>query len=107
MLIYHTLSFLLVSIASGIAVARPTTPSKNASIEWFSCQQNVSSPVSCGTIAVPLDYTDPNCNTTINVQLTKFNATEHPVKGSILFNPGGPGDSTREFLANFNKQMMM
>jgi hypothetical protein len=103
MLFNNVFYLLLVSVGSCLAVPFP----KNSTINWFSCTQNASLPVSCGTLAVPLDYTDKSCNRTLNLQLLKFNASKQPAKGSILFNPGGPGESTREFLAGYAQEMMM
>ncbi|KOS22357.1 Tripeptidyl aminopeptidase [Escovopsis weberi] len=94
---------LLSLLQAGSGLAAPQT----GPLKWFSCQQNASMPVACGTIAVPLDYTDPASQETIDVQLIRFNATKQPVMGNILINPGGPGGSGREFLAGFAQEMMI
>ncbi|KAJ9499884.1 hypothetical protein H2202_004874 [Exophiala xenobiotica] len=49
--------------------------------------------LSCANFDVPLDYTEPESMTTLTLTLVKIDAVQQPVKGSILFNPGGPGDS--------------
>lgn len=107
MLFYASLSLLLAGAGSTLAAPQRSAVPLNGTINWFSCQQNATLPVTCGTLAVPLDYTDAGCKNTLDLQLLKFNATKKPVKGSILFNPGGPGDSTREFLAAYAQEMMM
>ena len=68
------------------------------SIKWFSCQQNATVPYTCGTLTVPLDYSDPSSSKTLDLALAKVAATKQPKKGSILFNPGGPGSSGRNML---------
>ncbi|KAM6511130.1 hypothetical protein FALCPG4_016132 [Fusarium falciforme] len=50
-------------------------------------------PVDCATLEVPLDYTNPKSDKKLQLQLVKVNATEKLVKGSVIFNPGGPGSS--------------
>lgn len=50
-------------------------------------------PVSCGTLNVPLDYTDQHSNATLALELRRIPAAHGPSRGSILFNFGGPGDS--------------
>jgi pimeloyl-ACP methyl ester carboxylesterase len=51
------------------------------------------------SLQVPLDYTLPN-GTRAYVPLIKYPATAKPYKGMVLTNPGGPGESGIEFLAN-------
>jgi hypothetical protein len=107
---HRLLSVIFLSafgISPSLAVSSTASLQNISAINWFSCTQNATLPVTCGTLAVPLDYTNPCANETINIQLIKFNATKQPVKGSILFNPGGPGDSSREFLAVYAQEMMM
>ncbi|KAJ4258178.1 hypothetical protein NW762_008323 [Fusarium torreyae] len=53
----------------------------------------------CATLEVPLDYTNPDLDRTVQLQLVRFNATKEPFQGSVLWNPGGPGISGIETLA--------
>ncbi|KAK4943236.1 hypothetical protein LTR10_017078 [Elasticomyces elasticus] len=48
-------------------------------------------PYQCSTLAVPLDYSNPKDDRTLNLQLLRMKALIQPAKGAILFNPGGPG----------------
>ncbi|MCP4435246.1 MAG: alpha/beta hydrolase [Actinomycetia bacterium] len=58
-------------------------------------------PLECSTLAVPLDHSDPN-GESIDLELVRQEATGSDSEriGSLLFNPGGPGGSGIEFLAN-------
>lgn len=98
---------VLAAFSFQVALSQATASPNISTIEWFSCEQNATLPVTCGTLAVPLDYTDSSSNKTLDLHLLKFNATKQPVQGSILFNPGGPGDSTLNFLAGYAVEMMM
>lgn len=98
---------LALPAAFGGVQSAPTPSTTTNSINWFRCDQNATWPVTCGTLAVPLDYTDKASSESLDLKLLKFNATKEPVKGSILFNPGGPGAVTREFLAGYATQMLM
>ncbi len=63
-------------------------------IAWAACETDgASTPVLCGSLSVPLDYTDTKSNATIGLELRKIPAAKSPSRGSILFNFGGPGDS--------------
>lgn len=53
----------------------------------------------CGTLTVPLDYVGTTSNATLELQLVKVSAVKQPKKGSILFNPGGPGSPGRDLIA--------
>ncbi|KAM5358639.1 hypothetical protein ACJZ2D_015123 [Fusarium nematophilum] len=69
------------------------------SLDWKPCdlgfpesrKQQITVPVDCATLKVPLDYTDPKSDETLDLQLVKVNATKQPAKTSVIFNPGGPG----------------
>lgn len=95
---------MLLNSASSLALlacavhARAT--GSHHSINWFPCQQNGTVPLTCGTLRVPLDYTDLNSNKTLQLDLVKVSAVKQPKKGSILLNPGGPGEGGRDFVAN-------
>ncbi|KXX73109.1 Tripeptidyl aminopeptidase [Madurella mycetomatis] len=64
-------------------------------IEWGPCDfENAgSNPIDCGTLAVPLDYTNPGSNETLTLALIRSRAPVNRTTGrrSILFNFGGPG----------------
>ncbi|KAH6893121.1 Alpha/Beta hydrolase protein [Thelonectria olida] len=76
-------------------------PSK---IPWAPCSwanlPAVGDSTDCATLNVPLDYTSPGSNSSIDLQLLRLKATNTPVKGSILFNPGGPGNTAVDWIAN-------
>ena len=64
-------------------------------IQWAPCPAalNVHNRTfQCGTLAVPLDYSDSSSNQTLNLDIIKIPALKEPKKGSILVNWGGPGD---------------
>lgn len=81
--------------------------STDNAIQWFECEQNGTWPLTCGTLAVPLDYTNTSSGRMLNLDLIKINATKGTSRGSILFNPGGPGQGGREFLAGSARQMLV
>ncbi|WP_455356926.1 alpha/beta hydrolase [Streptomyces sp. SYSU K217416] len=58
-------------------------------IAWKACDGGVQ----CGRLTVPLDYADPDAGT-IQLALVRRPATNPAHRtGSLLFNPGGPGES--------------
>lgn len=92
---------LLAVGTSAVSPTVQTSPEKNQSaVKWGPCEESLSQgpiPVQCGTLAVPLDYTDEASTATINVSLLKVSATTNGTsKGSVLFNPGGPGMPGRD-----------
>jgi pimeloyl-ACP methyl ester carboxylesterase len=56
-------------------------------IDWEPCETNPDQ--DCGTLAVPIDYSDPGGDT-IDLALLRVPATGSRV-GSMVVNPGGPG----------------
>ncbi|CAJ0542957.1 Ff.00g003380.m01.CDS01 [Fusarium sp. VM40] len=78
----------------------------SASLNWAACKldlpdvaQQLLKAGDCATIEVPLDYTNPNSKKTVELQLLRFKATKKPFKGTVFWNPGGPGISGIETLA--------
>ena len=93
---------LAILIATSLHLAHTLPAPQNGSVTWAPCpQQNASLPIQCGTLTVPLDYSDPTSNRTLDFQLLKVSAVNQPRKGSILFNPGGPGDTGRALVHDF------
>ena len=63
-------------------------------IEWGPCGDlgfNETVELSCGSLTVPLDYTEPESGETLDLQILKILAPNQPSKGSVFFNFGGPG----------------
>lgn len=99
---------VIAFLSLGITHASPLTEAtkRGTSINWSPCdldfpktiQDAIVVPIDCATIQVPLDYTDPDCDM-LDLQLIKVNATNQPAKGSVIFNPGGPGSSGVEEIA--------
>jgi pimeloyl-ACP methyl ester carboxylesterase len=64
---------------------------------WERC--TVASGSECATLAVPVDWADPD-GATIELALARVPATDQANKlGSLLINPGGPGASGVSFLS--------
>ncbi|KAL2212472.1 alpha/beta-hydrolase [Sarocladium strictum] len=69
-----------------------------STISWEPCDLDLSyvghkDDFECVTIQVPLDYTNCSNHETVQLDLIKYKAMKKPHKGSILYNPGGPGVS--------------
>ncbi|KAL8794631.1 MAG: hypothetical protein Q9195_002827 [Heterodermia aff. obscurata] len=94
---------LILSLCTVVATCVPTSKI----INWFPCEQNGTLPFTCGTLIVPFDYTDPASNTTLTLDLVKVNATKQPARGSILFNPGGPGEPGRDFVVQLADSLLV
>nr|POF26071.1 tripeptidyl aminopeptidase [Quercus suber] len=73
-------------------------------LPWQDCPELSTNatdvPYQCANLTVPLDYED-NCSRPLVLNLLKFPAPDQPSRGSILFNPGGPGTSGRNALYGF------
>lgn len=70
----------------------PITP-----ITWTPCDGDLQ----CGTLIVPLDYADPNDGQTISVALVRHPADVPADRiGSLVIEPGGPGVSGVDDMAN-------
>jgi hypothetical protein len=95
----HIVAFLISSIARLRFEPAPLT--------WTSCdeldlgvdQQDLLFPIQCAQLAVPLDYSDPSNTETTEVQLLKVTSPTAPARGTIIINPGGPGESGCDYLA--------
>ncbi|KAJ9610427.1 hypothetical protein H2200_005204 [Cladophialophora chaetospira] len=65
-----------------------------------------ATPFKCANFSVPLDYTKPKSTKTLDLTLVRVDATRKPVKGSVLFNPGGPGTSGLNFVLENAQELM-
>ncbi|KAL5639317.1 hypothetical protein ACGC1H_006732 [Rhizoctonia solani] len=67
--------------------------SNSSTISWTTCPDVNST--QCAFFDVPMDYANPNSNSTVSIFLRNYPATAPADQrlGSILVNPGGPGGS--------------
>ena len=83
------LSLCLSMFPVGSSEAAPPVPR----ISWNSCYREFGFPFECGTVQVPLDYSNPGVGA-ISIAVIRLPAGDPAHKiGSIFFNPGGPGGS--------------
>ncbi|KAH8666941.1 proteinase [Xylariales sp. PMI_506] len=75
----------------------------NPKIRWGACDEaftNITlAKIECATLSVPLDYTEPQSNERLGLELLRVPATFQPSRGSIQLNFGGPGATGRDGLA--------
>lgn len=101
---YLTPLLLLADAASALPKYEGRSPPTQAPLEWAPCElegipkEEIKVSFDCAKLPVPLDYTNPESDELLPIQLVKVNATKEPVLGSVLFNPGGPGSSATEDL---------
>jgi pimeloyl-ACP methyl ester carboxylesterase len=89
-----SLSLILGLVPVGASRAAPPVPT----INWSPCYREFGFPFECGTLQVPLDYSNPG-RASISIAVVRLPAGDPANKiGSIFFNPGGPGGSGVEFL---------
>ncbi|WP_351233370.1 alpha/beta hydrolase [Streptomyces sp. NPDC002133] len=83
--------------ADGPPPSVPATP-----LEWSPCSGFEA--FDCAVTKVPLDYRDPGARS-LDLALVRKKATgPGPRKGSLFFNPGGPGGSGTEALVTLYEQ---
>ena len=83
---------LLPPIIGTIHLTSAQSTGQNGTVNWAPCPvQNGTTPLQCGSLTVPLDYSNTTSTRTLDLQLIKVSAVNQPRKGSILINPGGPG----------------
>lgn len=85
------------SDASGPPKASSSTPApRRGPLTWRSCESGLQ----CARLRVPLDYADP-AGPTISLALIRIRARHADQRiGSLVVNPGGPGASGVQFLAD-------
>jgi len=70
-------------------------------LEWAACkgEDAPEAPFECATLTAPLDYENVK-GETIEIAMIRIPASEGKAKGVVLTNPGGPGQSGFDSLAN-------
>jgi pimeloyl-ACP methyl ester carboxylesterase len=97
------------SVVAGKAVL--AGPEIGAPVQWGSCGPGggagtalpIPAGAQCGKIAVPVDYADPD-GPEATLALIRFPATGAKI-GSLIVNPGGPGESGIEAAAGIVESM--
>lgn len=103
------LTTLFLSITETVAfpsLKRSVELCNTSTLHWGPCAKDIQElnkigePLDCATLEVPLDYTSQNSTgKSLDLQLIRINATKE-AQGSVLYNPGGPGESGVWFLSN-------
>jgi pimeloyl-ACP methyl ester carboxylesterase len=86
-------------LAGVLVVGGPpaTAGSPSGAIQWRPCFQQPGLPFECGTLEVPLDYSNPAART-ILISMSKLPAADQRHRiGTLFLNPGGPGGSGFDF----------
>lgn len=96
-------AWLFLSATSAFGSPTPINRRQTGTINWRDCildgvESTNALPFDCATHDVPLDYTKPDSNETLELKLVRIRATEEPFLGTIFFNPGGRGYSGRQDL---------
>lgn len=92
-------------VGTPTATAQPTPSASSAAIAWDGpC--DYSQRLDCGTITVPLDYSDPT-GEQIQIHVERLPANGDPAErlGSILTNHGGPGVTGTNFAGTFERRL--
>jgi pimeloyl-ACP methyl ester carboxylesterase len=87
------------------ASSAPATPNPNpdtGTLTWSSCPGVAAemAGLECATLVVPVDHSAPD-GETLDIAVARAATADDDLRiGSLVFNPGGPGGSGIEFLAN-------
>lgn len=92
---------------SGTASPVDDVSSFEKTIKWSACEGKDApeAPFECGTVTVPLDYRDAT-GKTLDIAVVRIPASDGKSKGAILTNPGGPGASGFDMVANMGRQFV-
>jgi pimeloyl-ACP methyl ester carboxylesterase len=74
-------------------VSAELAPFYTQTLEWEECEDDLQ----CATATAPLDWTDPARD---SIELALIRHTAASPLGSVLVNPGGPGGSGYDFIAD-------
>ncbi|MGW9432248.1 alpha/beta hydrolase [Streptomyces decoyicus] len=94
--------------AKGRNTSVPALPAHFAQqkVRWTSCGVDVTPKAvpgaECGWVKVPVDYADPD-GRTVELRVSRVRAKDPSRRlGSLIFNPGGPGEGGAGFVADGN-----
>lgn len=87
----------LTTVAAEDETSAPTTAPTEPPAEQIAWERCPNSDLECGTVTVPVEYSDPSLGTLdIAVAINRANNPEQRI-GVLFINPGGPGASGIEF----------
>lgn len=87
----------------GYALNTATIP-QGQKLKWESCRDEERPKLECSSLQVPLDYSDPSRGT-LRIPVVRIPAASEKSCGkSVFMNPGGPGESGIQFVANSLKE---
>jgi pimeloyl-ACP methyl ester carboxylesterase len=88
----------LAAVTCLAAVAVPAQAKPRASLEWSTCGDQHDA--QCATLTLPIDWSDPH-GPTFGLAVARRPATDPAARvGTLIFGPGGPGDSGVDRVAN-------
>ncbi|HEX2402722.1 MAG TPA: alpha/beta hydrolase [Mycobacterium sp.] len=101
-----TIAALLLAGCSNMVDGRAviSAPRPGSPIQWLPCkaaasdQNRIPAGAECGMLSVPVDYSKPDGDVA-QIAMIRFKATGQKV-GSLVVNPGGPGESGVEAAAS-------
>jgi len=97
---------LATPLLAGFDVARAGSPNTAPSpvLPWGPCEEGVDPEYECTTLAVPLDYANP-AGETVSLGLIRYPADPAAREGAVLLNPGGPGGSGFDYVAQIGTRV--
>ncbi len=92
----------VTAVTQPTEAVEPTTPATEptpSTLIWESCDDEMAQDpaLECATLEVPLDY-ETSGGETIGIALVRYPAIGERI-GAVLFNPGGPGGSGFDYIA--------
>jgi len=100
----HLLALPALALATPLDLKSRQNNVNSSGITWGKCHDSLipgNSSLQCGSLDVPLDYTDEDSGATLALEIVRAPTPKVPSKGSIFFNAGGPGASGIEDLVAF------
>ena len=89
---------LLLVPALAFPASVASTSKRNSTVKWTRCPaEALLTRVECGTVSVPLDHEMPHIGS-IEIAVTRLKSTGYKSKGSLHFNPGGPGGPGSDYI---------
>src|SRR5690242_20264286 len=91
----------VVSVAAPPVSARPAAVDRPAALAWRACgPSGGAAATECATLDLPIDWAEP-AGERFGLSIARRPATDASARiGTLIFGPGGPGDSGVNLLIN-------